>query len=161
MSATLYARLRDAAIGHVKAYETPKAFDNEAIQQFRAPECVHYLHPIQSIPEPFNQPIKHQQFVHAMEFFGSAIQRLVLDIQDITVDVETRTAVVRILATFDFKAFGEEAEVKDYQAEYMWMTEMNDAGKIIRVEEFMDVPRLMGFVKSRTEKYLAFVGQST
>lgn len=161
MSSTLYTQLRDAAIGHVKAYESPKPFENEAIQVFRAPECVHNLHPIQSIPEPFNQPIKHQQFVHAMEFFGSAIERLSLNIQDITVDVVTRTAVVRILAIFDFKAFGEVQEENNFQADYMWFTEMNDEGKIVRVEEFMDVQRLMGFVKSRTDKYLAFTTQSS
>lgn len=90
-----------------------------------------------------------------MHFFGSVIERLVFEIQDTVVDVETRTVVVRLRATFDFKSFGDELEEKNYMADYMWLTEMDENGKIVRVEEFLDAQRLMGYVQPRAERYLA------
>lgn len=155
MSKEVYESLKKTAIAHIRAYESPKPFDNDAIQQFRDLDCIHYLHPVDSIVSPFNEPIRPTQFVHAMEFFGGAIESLKFDIQDLIVDTEQRTVVVRMKAIFDFKAFDTEDKVEGYTADYMWLTEMNPEGKIVRVEEFLDPLRLMGYVKSRAERYAA------
>lgn len=153
MSKTLYETLKKNAIGHIRAYESPAPFDNATIQLYRAPECVHFLHPVDSIPSPFNKAIEPSQFAQFMVFFGSAIERLSFDIKDIVVDTENRTVVTRLRATFDFKAFGDTVRDDGYTADYMWLMEMNEDGKIIRVEEFLDPQRLMGYVQPRAERY--------
>lgn len=155
MSKSLYETLKRNATSHVRAYESPEPFDNATIQQYRDPGCVHFLHPVDSIPSPFNGPIEPSQFAQFMTFFGSAIERLSFDIQDAVIDTEKRTVVMRLRATFDFKAFGDKAKEEGYTADYMWLMEMNEDNKIIRVEEYLDPQRLMGHVKPRAEQYTA------
>lgn len=159
MASPSYAQLRKTAIAHVRAYEDPSPFHNPSIQQHRDPESVHYLHPVDSIPADFNGPITDTKFANAMHFFGSVIERLAFEIQDTVVDVETRIVVVRLRATFDFKAFGDEPEEKGYLADYMWLTEMDEKCRIVRVEEFLDPQRLMGYVQPKAERYLAHLSK--
>lgn len=155
MASPSYEQLRETAIAHVRAYENPNPFHNPSIQQHRDPGSVHFLHPVDSIPAAFSGPITDTKFADAMHFFGSVIEHLAFEIQDTVVDVETRTVVVRLRATFDFKAFGDEPEENNYMADYMWLTEMDEKGKIVRVEEFLDAQRLMGYVQPKAERYLA------
>lgn len=159
MASPSYEQLRETAIAHVRAYENPSPFHNPSIQQHRNPSSVHFLHPVDSIPAEFNGAITDQKFADAMHFFGSVIERLAFEIQDIVVDSRTRTVVVRLRATFDFKAFGDEPEEKGYMADYMWLTELDEQCKIVRVEEFLDPQRLMGYVQPKAERYLAYVSK--
>lgn len=104
-------------------------------------------------PEPV-APLQMSAY-EFMTFFGSAIQRLSFNIQDTVVDTERRTVVMRLRAKSDFKAFGDTAKEEGYTADYMWLMEMNEDSKIMRVEEFLDPQRLMGHVQPRAEQYAA------
>ncbi|KAF2236092.1 hypothetical protein EV356DRAFT_498935 [Viridothelium virens] len=154
MSDQLYETLKQTAIAHFKGYESPTPWNNEAIQQHRTPECVHYLHPVESIPAPFNEPIKIDQFSSFMHFFGACLDRFSLPIKDLVVDVRQRTVVARLGAVFDFRAFGNEAKEEGYTAEYMVLMEMEESGtKVVRIEEFIDPQRLMGYVQPKAQRY--------
>ncbi|KAL9097595.1 MAG: hypothetical protein Q9165_000492 [Trypethelium subeluteriae] len=154
MSDQLYETLKQTAIAHIKGYESPTPFNNEAIQQRRTPECVHYLHPVESIPAPFNAAIKIGQFTGFMHFFGGCLDRFSLPIKDLVIDVRQRTVVARLGAIFDFKAFGNEPKEEGYTSEYMVLMEMEESGtKVVRVEEFLDPQRLMGYVQLRAQRY--------
>ncbi|KAF2158424.1 hypothetical protein M409DRAFT_31070 [Zasmidium cellare ATCC 36951] len=154
MPSQLYEILKETATAHVRAYSSPKHWDADAIWPLRTSDCVHYLHPIESIPPPFNEPIREEQHRHFMAFFGDCMSRCQFDILDMAVDEERRIVVTTLQATYDFKAVGDEPEVKDWTAQYVWLIEMEETGrKIKRVEEFMDAQRLLGFAATRAHKY--------
>ncbi|KAK4505120.1 hypothetical protein PRZ48_003083 [Zasmidium cellare] len=160
MPSQLYETLKATATAHVQAYSSPNHWDADAIWPLRTPDCVHYLHPAESIPPPFNEPIREEKHRHFMKFFGDCMYNCKFDILDMAIDEDKRIVVTTLQATYDFKAIGEEPEVKGWTAQYVWLTEMEETGKKIkRVEEFMDVQRLLGFAAGRAEKYQEFMKQ--
>ena len=158
MSKPSYETLKQTVIAHVRAYEGPPAWDFETIWKHQTEECVQYLHPKESLPDAFNGPIRKTRYAKALGLFGPVLDRCVFEIQDISVDVEKRLVGVRLQATLDFKGFGDEEAEQGYTAEYTWFVELDETvEKTVRVEEFMDVQRLMGHVEPKAERYLAFL----
>lgn len=142
----LYEKLETTAIEHIRAFESPKPFDAEAIYRFRSPACVMYFHPENSMPAPFGGgvTITEAEHVPALNALGAVTERLVFDIKEVTVDVKKRVVTARMHGIFDFKAVGEDPPVRDWMIEYIWITEHDESGtQIVRLEESLDVVQVL------------------
>ena len=62
---------------------------------------------------------------------------------------------MRLRAPYDFQAIGDdEPAEKGYTAEYVYLHQMDESGKkIIRLDEFLDPQRLLGYVLGKAERY--------
>jgi hypothetical protein len=127
----------------------------EKTLKYRAPDCVHYLHPYESIPDGFNGALYQEQYVGALNAFRHVLDKCEFQIFETIVDAKARKVALRLKATFDFKAVSEdEPEEKGYSAEYVYITEMDESGrKIVKFEEFLDPQRLLGYVFPKAERY--------
>ncbi|KAI9659036.1 MAG: hypothetical protein M1821_001996 [Bathelium mastoideum] len=162
MSDQLYETLKQTAIAHIQGYESPSRFNNKAIQKYRTPEYVHCLHPKESIPPPFDEPIKLEQFAGIMHFFDGCLDRFHSEVEDIVVDARERTMVARMSSVLDLKALENEPKEEGYTAEYMLLMQVEESGKkIVRVEEFLDSQRLMGCVQPKAGWYAQHVSGET
>ena len=152
----LYETLKNSALAHVKAFESPDPFNPERIYGFRAPGCIMHFHPCNSIGAPFDNNNDISWDKHhpgALRMLGALMDSMRGDIKQVVVDTKTRTVVVRFEAYFDFKAVGDEPEEKEYMIEYCWITEHDEAGKkIVGMEEFLD-PIRAGYMISKSIKY--------
>lgn len=158
----LYQTITETVLAHTKGYCDPHPFDNDTIQQYRTPGCLHHLHPQESIPTPFNEPIDRAMFTGFMTFFGQCLDRAELNVRDLVVDTQKHQAVVRLDAVFDFKAFAEEPALSGYTAQYMWLMDLEEDGtKVKRVEEFLDPDRLLNYVRTRAQRYAEWLESET
>lgn len=152
----LYETLKNTAISHVKAFESPDPFNPERIYSFRAPGCIMHFHPCNSVPPPFDNNNDISWDKHhpgALRTLGAAMDRMKGDIKQVIVDVQTRSVVVRFEAYFDFKPVDEEPPEKDYLIEYCWITMHDESGeKIVGMEEFLD-PIKAGYMIDRSIRY--------
>ena len=155
MDDTMYETLKQTATAHIRAYEGPIPWDPNETLKHRTPECVHYLHPKESIPEAFSRPLYQEDYRNALNHFAPVIERFSSDISEMAVDVKQKMVTARITATFDFKAVrDDEPSEQGYKAEYMYLMEMDATGKkVVRFEEFLDVQRLLGYVAGKAERY--------
>ena len=157
MSRELYDQLKQTALSHWRGHESPP-FDPNNTLPFRSADCVQFIHPAESLPEAFRGPLYQEQYCYALNTLGAVIERLSYELRDITVDPIERKVTTSFRASFDFKAFGNEPAEQGYTAEYMWMVEMDESGKqIVRMEEFVDPQRLLGYVFSKAQKYAGFI----
>ena len=155
MSDDFYEALKNTATAHLKAYDSPNPWNADKVQAYRTPDCIHYLHPTESLPEGFTA-IDHDHFKHAMRLFGPVMESSTFDIKEMVVDVKQRTVVARLTGIYDFKAIGHEPTEKGFTADYVVLAEMDESGKkITRIEEYLDVQRLMGHVREKAERYNA------
>lgn len=160
MSDQLYETLERTALDHWHAYQSPGAFDPRKTLQFRSAECVHTLHPFESIPEAFRSPQHTEKYSQALNFLGPPIDRLSFHMLDMCIDTKKRLVTASFKATFDFKAFGDEPVETGFNAEYVWIMQMNAAGtKIDRVEEFLDPERGVAHISEKAQKYASFASQ--
>ena len=137
------------------SYSSPDPWNPEKTLKHRTPNCVQYLHPYESIPEAFNGALHQEQYIGALKTFAPVLEGCSFEIFDTIVDVTLRTVVLRLQATFDFKAIGEdEPAEKGYTAEYVYITQMDESGtKIEKMHEFQDPQRLLGYVLGKAERY--------
>lgn len=155
-----YETLKQTALDHWHAYQSPGAFDPQKTLQYRSADCVHRLHPSESIPEAFRSPQYREQYTQALNFLGPPIQRLLFDMHDICIDTNKRMVTMSFKATFDFKALGDEPAEIGYSAEYVWIMEMNmDGDKINRVEEFLDPQRGVAHIAEKAQRYASWDSQ--
>lgn len=178
MQSQLYETLKHTALAHIdgkstllicpssfsrygpanairKAYSSPDPWDEHAIWQLRTPYCLHHLHPVDSIPAPFNNAIDETAHRNFMRFFGPIFDHCKFEVKDLVIDEKSRIVVAVLRARFDFKAVADEPAEQNWTAEYVWLTEMTEDGrKIKRVEEFMDQVRLLGHVAAKAQKYV-------
>lgn len=151
-------KLRQTALKHIEAYNSPDPWDAEAIWAVKEPHTTHYLHPSQSLKPEFRGRIeqkKHKQFMH---FFAPVFDKFLLTVTWIAIDTTERTVVTGLDCTMDLKAFGDEPAVTGYTADYVWAVKMNESGdKIIEIHETLDVQRLTEFVAERAHSYAAWL----
>lgn len=90
-----------------------------------------------------------------MNTFSPVLDACTFEVYETIVDVNNRTVAMRLRATFDFKAIGDdEPAEKGYTAEYVYITEMDESGtKVVKMEEFLDPQRLLGYVLGKAERY--------
>lgn len=153
MSDDLYETLKQTAIDHLKAYDSPDPWKPDPIQKFRTPDCIHYIHPTESIPESF-RAIDHEHFKGSMAFFSPVLESSTFEVKEAVVDVKQKTVAARVTAIYDFKAIGNEPAEKGFTADYVVLTEHDDSGKKIkRIVEYLDVQRMMEYVRGKAERY--------
>lgn len=145
MPSSLYNVLAQTATAHVDAYSDPDCWDGQAIWKIRTPDCVHHLYPKESLTPPYNEAITKDTHLVFLESFRPLFDSTTFVIKDMVIDAEKRSVVTRLEATSDFKAIGDvEAAEQGWKWECMWMTHMDATGtKIIRVDDFLDVERLI------------------
>lgn len=162
MSSELYKFLERTAIAHVDAYSDPKCWDGEAIWSVRAPDCVHYLHPKESLEPPYSEAITKDIHLSFLETFSQLFESTIFVIKSMVVDTEKRSVVTMLEATSDFKAIGNvEAAERGWKWECMWLTQMDTTGtKIIQVDDFLDIDRLIHKSAAKLEKLAALNKQS-
>ena len=149
-----YETLKHTAEGFIKAYGEPRAWDPNEVWQYCTADKVHYLHPKQSLPPGFNGVLHKDEFFQSLQFFGGVMDYTRIEIDEMAIDVKKRIVSLRLTDVFDVKPVGGADAVKGFAAEYMCLLEMEETGKkISRVEEYIDVGRLMGFVKPKAEQY--------
>ena len=142
MADVLYETLKQTAIKHIEAFESPKPFDPDAIYQYRTPDCYMHFHPSNSMPAPMGGGVKITRPEHesALLSLAAIITKMKFDIKEVSVDVKKRMVTSRIEGHFDFKAVGDMPEVKDWMIAYVWITVHDESGeKIVRMEETLDV----------------------
>ncbi|QIW97352.1 hypothetical protein AMS68_002870 [Peltaster fructicola] len=156
MSEEFRDRLREAARRHLEAYNSPDAWDASAIWQTRDPACEHYLQPAESLEPQFRGNINEEAHRHFMEYFGPIFSNFRLDVNWEAVDTYNKIVVHDLNCTMDLKAFGDEPAVCGYQAHYIWTLWFNSDAKVIKVEEMIDIERIMGVVAKRAAQYAAW-----
>ena len=87
--------------------------------------------------------------------FAPVLDKCNFEVYKTIVDVKIQTVAMRLRATFEFKAIrDEEPAEKDYTAEYVYITEMDESGeKVVKMNEFLDPERLLGHVLGKAERY--------
>ncbi|KAJ3496006.1 hypothetical protein NLG97_g2983 [Lecanicillium saksenae] len=158
----LYETLKQTALGHFHAHESPDPFDPTEIDKFRSEDAFQRYHPQDSIPEASRAPQYKQAHDETLKLLSGPIQRLTFDLHDMSVDSHNRLVAMRFNATYDFKAFGDEPAEYGYAADYMWVMEMEASGqKITRVDEFLDPQRVVDHIMVKAEKYAAWSANNT
>lgn len=161
MADDLYETLKQTAIKHIQAFESPNPFDAHEVYKYRAPGAFMYFHPYNSVPAPFGDRRKITWPDHepALTSLGAVMDRMKFDIKEVSVDVKKRMVTARIEGHFDFKAVGDMPEVKDWVIGYVWITEHDDSGeKIVRLEETMDVVQVTPMLQ-RAGKHVELGGK--
>ena len=97
----------------------------------------------------------NDQYVGALNTFAPMFDKCTFNIYETIVDIKIRTAAMRLRATIDSKAIGnDESAGRGYTAEYVYITDMDESGeKVLSMEEFIDPLRLLGYVLGKAERY--------
>lgn len=152
----VYDILKQTALGHFHAHESPNPFDPVEIDKYRSEGAFQRYHPQDSIPEASRGPQYKEDHDKTLKLLSGPIAQLTFDLHDMSVDSQNYQVAMRFNATYDFKAFGDEPAENGYTVDYMWIMEMESTGdKILRVEEFLDVQRVVGHIMVKAEKYAA------
>ncbi len=158
----LYEIIKQTALGHFHAHESPNPFDPEEIDKFRSDEAFQRYHPQDSLPEASRAPQYREAHDKTLNLLRGPIERLVFELHDMSVDSHGRVVAMRFNSTYDFKAFGDELAEYGFTADYMWIMEMEPSGrKIVRVEEFLDPQRVVDHIMVKAEKYAAWNSSSS
>ena len=91
MTNALYDALKQTATAHIKAFESPKPWDAEAVLALRTPDCLHTLHPTDALPEAFRSANDNAHIGGFLGMFGAIIERFEFDIKAMAVDVQQRS----------------------------------------------------------------------
>ncbi|KAK4494013.1 hypothetical protein PRZ48_015199 [Zasmidium cellare] len=154
MSQDLYAALRRTVDATVDAYSSPEPWNPEQIWATRTNDCLHYIHPIEAIPQEFRAAIDKDHHIQSLKFLGPVLESFELEIEDAVIDTRTRTAVIRLTARYGLLAVGNEGPDRGLTTELMWLMEMDEEGKRIkRVEEFLDQSSFLALLVERATKY--------
>lgn len=145
--------LHETAIKHLEAYNSPNAWNADAIWALRDPSCEHYLEPRESLEPQFRGNINEEAHRHFMTFFGPIFDNFQLKVKWEAIDTQRRVVVHALDATMDLKAFGDGPAVNGYKAHYMWTLWLNEDAKIIKLEETIDIERIMGDISKRAARY--------
>ena len=146
------AQLRQIANSFLAAFKDLSASDHVAL---RAPDCIQIF-----APASLNPPAPKTNDVFA-EHINQRL-RLVLDhfpviAKEIYINEAGRQATIWATATPEFKkeAMGSESkEAWDYTGEYIFILDVNEDGKIVRILEFLDslgTEKLRGMVVKARE----------
>lgn len=74
------------------------------------------------------------------------------------IDPVERIAAHGLDCVMSFKAFGDEPALEGYTAEYVWTIWTDESGtKITRVEEAVDLPRVIGYAAARAGRYAEYM----
>ena len=161
MSEDLYNKMKQTALAHAHAYSESPPWNPDKVAAYRTPDCIQSLHPKESIPAPFNEDLSMEQFHQALYFFRNVLSRSSFEISNVVVDAIERKVAMDFKGDFDLKAVGEDPAEYGFTATYVWILKMTETGdKVARVDEFMDVQRLMDQVRPRAEKYAKLHGDS-
>ncbi|KAF2158856.1 hypothetical protein M409DRAFT_30642 [Zasmidium cellare ATCC 36951] len=154
MSQDLYAALRRTVDAVVAAYSSPEPWNPDQIWATRTDDCLHYIHPVEAIPQDFRVAIDKDHHIQSLKFLGPVLESFELDLKDAVIDVRTRTTVIRLTAKYDLLAVGNEGPDHGLTTDFMWLMEMDEEGKRIkRVEEFLDQSSFLAVVIERATKY--------
>ena len=149
MTNQLYETLRHTATKHIQAFNSPNPFDPDDIYRHRDPKCIMRFHPSNTMPDPFgnNAQISRTGHEPVLRMLGALMSKMEFHIDEMIVDVTTKTVVSRLRGIYDFKAVGGEPEEKGYMIEYVWITAHNDSGeRIVGMEECRAAPRVVHMI---------------
>lgn len=154
MPEDLYETMRRTIDAVVAAYSSPEPFSPDQIWATRTDDCLHYIHPKEAAPEAFRTPAKQEHHRQTLQFLGPVLEKFELEIKDAVIDVQTKTAVVRLAVRYDLRSVGNEGPERGLTTEFMWLMEMDDTRKKIRrVEEFLDYSSFLSLVVQKATKY--------
>ncbi|KAJ6790131.1 hypothetical protein PWT90_05305 [Aphanocladium album] len=159
---SIYEILKQTALGHFHAHESPDPFDPTEIDKFRSEDAFQRYHPQDSIPEASRAPQYKEAHDKTLKLLSGPIEQLKFELHDMSVDSHNRVVAMRFNSTYDFKAFGDEPAEYGFTADYMWVMEMESSGKkITRVDEFLDPQRVVNHIMVKAEKYAAWSANKT